>query len=92
MTAYTTSDHATPAPDPTAPSDIAHLVGARTQAIRRGQGMSRRALAELAGVSERYLSMLEKGNGNVSILLLDRIAHALGVRLSELVADESPTT
>lgn len=91
MTAYTKGDGAAPTP-PTANNtpDIAEIVGARTRALRATRALSRRALAAQAGVSERYLSMLEKGSGNVSIQLLDRIAHALGVRLAELVTEPDP--
>ncbi len=49
--------------------------------------MSRKALAHHAQVSERYLAQLEAGKGNVSIMLLWRIAHALGVPLAELVEE-----
>lgn len=50
--------------------------------------MSRRLLAHHAGVSERYLTQLESGKGNVSIVLLRHIATALGLPLARLVEDE----
>ena len=53
--------------------------------------MSRRLLAHHAGISERYLTQLESGKGNVSVLLLRHIAEALGVPLSRLVEDEPPS-
>src|SRR5207253_8606576 len=42
-------------------------------------------------ISERYISQLESGKGNVSILLLRQISAALGLPLSRLVEDESPS-
>lgn len=53
--------------------------------------MSRRLLAHHAGISERYLTQLESGKGNVSIVLLRHIATALGVPLPRLVEDEPPS-
>jgi XRE family transcriptional regulator, aerobic/anaerobic benzoate catabolism transcriptional regulator len=47
--------------------------------------MSRRGLAERAGISERYITQIETGKGNVSILILRDIAAALGVPLARLV-------
>ena len=39
--------------------------------------MSRRELARRSGISERYIALIEAGKGNVSIVLLRRIAHAI---------------
>src|SRR5687768_10132976 len=50
--------------------------------------MSRKLLAHHAGISERYLTQLESGKGNVSLLLLRHIAAALGLPVSRLVGDE----
>src|SRR5437763_293926 len=50
-----------------------------------------RALALAADISERYLAQLEAGDGNASVVLLRRVATALGLPLRELVGDnESP--
>ena len=51
--------------------------------------MSRKALAKHSRVSERYLAELEAGKGNCSIVLLRRIAKAMGVPVAELI-DERP--
>ena len=42
--------------------------------------MSRRQLACKSGVSERYIAQIEAGKGNVSIVLLLRIARAVRTR------------
>jgi len=68
-----------------APADYLARVGARVRNARNRRGMARKDLAREARVSERYLAQLEGGLGNVSILLLRRIADALGVPLAGLV-------
>jgi len=50
--------------------------------------MSRRLLANHTSISERYLTQLESGKGNISVLLLRRVASALGIPLSRLMEDE----
>src|SRR5262245_18837145 len=63
-------------------------LGERVRAWRNGQGMTRKVLAEASGVSERYLAQLEAGLGNISILLLRRVARAMGVPLEHLVRED----
>jgi XRE family aerobic/anaerobic benzoate catabolism transcriptional regulator len=83
---------ATPPPHPERangdPDDDAflHAVGARLRTLRARRGVTRRDLSRLSRVSERYIAQLEAGTGNVSILLLRRIARALGVGAEELAA------
>ncbi len=62
---------------PVADTGLLTALGARVRDARQMAGMSRRALAERSGVSERYLARLETGDGNISIGLLDRVAGAL---------------
>lgn len=62
-------------------------VGERVRSLRTGRAMSRKSLAHHAQVSERHLAQLESGRGNLSLLLLKRIAAALGVPLADLVAE-----
>lgn len=76
------------APDALADADAAFLatVGRRVRERRAQRGITRKTLARIADVSERYLGQLETGEGNISILLLRRIALALEVPLPELLA------
>ncbi len=70
---------ATP-PDNTKPcseGDFLTLLGDRVRGMRLLRDMSRRELARRSGVSERYIAQIEAGKGNVSIVLLLRIAHAI---------------
>ncbi len=64
------------------------LVGERLRLMRARRGMSRRVLAKQSDVSERHIAQLEAGAGNISLLLLHRLAAALGVPIDELVAVE----
>jgi len=63
-------------------------LGERVRNLRAIRGMSRKALAHDARVSERFLADLESGTGNASILLLKRLADALALPLAELVDGE----
>lgn len=65
--------------------------GERIRGERARRGMSRKLLADHAGISERYLTQLESGKGNVSVLLLRHVATALGVPLGRLVEEEPPS-
>jgi XRE family aerobic/anaerobic benzoate catabolism transcriptional regulator len=71
--------------------DRAYLakLGERVRQVRARRGMTRKLLARDSGVSERYLAQLEGGAGNISILLLRRVAAAMGLPLAELI-DEAP--
>src|SRR5262245_37877183 len=59
--------------------------GKRVRELRERRGLTRKLLAREAKVSERYLGQLESGDGNVSIILLRRIALALDVTLDEVL-------
>ena len=62
-------------------------LGERTRALRARRGMTRKAVALAAGVSERHLANLEYGEGNASILVLLQVAGALQCALAELIGD-----
>lgn len=64
-------------------------IGQRLRTARARRGITRRALASQSHVSERYLAQLEAGSGNISVLLLRRIAHALGVGPEEFLSDRA---
>src|SRR5688500_16713698 len=65
------------------------LLGDRVRAWRSDHGMTRKALAQASGVSERYLAQLEAGEGNISVLLLRKVARAMGVPVESLVREEA---
>jgi XRE family aerobic/anaerobic benzoate catabolism transcriptional regulator len=63
-------------------------LGERVRAWRTEQGMTRKTLSEASGVSERYLAQLESGQGNMSVLLLRKVARAMGVAVDRLVQED----
>ena len=62
-------------------------LGERVRMLRARRGMTRKAVAQVAQVSERHLANLEYGTGNASILVLLQVAQALHCSLSELLGD-----
>jgi XRE family aerobic/anaerobic benzoate catabolism transcriptional regulator len=60
-------------------------LGQRVRTMRALRGMSRKVLAKVSGISERYIAQLESGKGNVSIVLLRRVSNAMGAQLEDLI-------
>ncbi len=60
-------------------------LGQRVRTMRALHGMSRKVLAKVSGISERYIAQLESGKGNVSIVLLRRVSNAMGAHLEDLI-------
>jgi XRE family transcriptional regulator, aerobic/anaerobic benzoate catabolism transcriptional regulator len=90
MSASTDSNPLNSRPLPPAPeSDFLRSLGKRVRQVRDHRGMTRKAAAREADVSERHLAQLEAGEGNVSIVLLRRIAAALNISLVELFSPET---
>jgi XRE family transcriptional regulator, aerobic/anaerobic benzoate catabolism transcriptional regulator len=67
-------------------------VAQRIREQRQAKGMSRRELAEAASLSDRYVAQIESGGGNVSILVLRKLARALDVPIARLLPDEPRAT
>jgi len=66
-------------------------LGQRVRTMRGLAGMSRKVLAKVSGISERYIAQLESGKGNVSIVLLRRVSDAMGAHLEDLLPSADPT-
>ncbi len=62
-------------------------LAARVRRQRDLRGMSRTLFSSQSKVSVPHIARLEGGQGNVSVLVLDRLAHALGVPLEAMLAD-----
>jgi XRE family transcriptional regulator, aerobic/anaerobic benzoate catabolism transcriptional regulator len=87
QTASAEHDHA-PSPNEAGRKEpFLAALGERTKALRLRRDLTRKALAQLTGVSERHLANLEYGVGNASILVLSQVAEALQCSLAELVGD-----
>jgi len=62
-------------------------LGERVRSLRARRGMTRKAVALAADVSERHLANLEYGTGNASFLVLQQVAGALQCSMAELIGD-----
>ena len=59
--------------------DMRKLVGRNVARIRREQGLTQEQLSERAGFSQQYISGLESGRRNPTIVTVYEMAQALGV-------------
>jgi XRE family aerobic/anaerobic benzoate catabolism transcriptional regulator len=83
-----TPDRATePAAEDEGKNPFLVALGERVRTLRSRRGLTRKAVALAADVSERHLANLEYGIGNASILVLQQVAGALQCSLAELVGD-----
>lgn len=67
-------------------------LGERVRTLRSRRGLTRKAAAHAAGVSERHFANLEYGTGNASVLILQQVATALHCSLAELLGDVTTLT
>ena len=67
-------------------------LGERLKTLRARRGMTRKALARLADVSERHLANVESGVGNASIQFLRQLTLVLNCTLAEMIGDETASS
>lgn len=77
---------------PSTESFLLRNLAQRIRALRKSRSLTRKNLSQLADVSERHLAQLESGEGNISILLLNRIATALNTSIAQLFTSESQSS
>lgn len=65
--------------------DMRKLVGRNVRRIRIEKGLTQEELAERAGVSQFYVSLLETGGRNPTVVSLWELSQALGVSHVDLV-------
>ncbi|HEV2898199.1 MAG TPA: helix-turn-helix transcriptional regulator [Pseudaminobacter sp.] len=65
--------------------DMRKLVGRNVQRIRQRKRLTQEQLAEVSGFSQQYISGLEKGRRNPTIITIYELASALGVSHTDLV-------
>jgi len=66
--------------------DIAARFGAQVRESRKAKGLSQEAFADLCGLDRTYVGGIERGERNVALRNIERIAKALGVSISALMA------
>ncbi|REJ91910.1 MAG: XRE family transcriptional regulator [Planctomycetota bacterium] len=65
--------------------DVKELFGRKLRSVRRSKGVSQERLAALAGLHRTYVSSVERGERNISLVNIDRLAAALDVSLRDLM-------
>jgi transcriptional regulator with XRE-family HTH domain len=65
--------------------DLRERVGLNVQRLRQNAGLSQEECAHRAKIHQTYLSGVERGKRNPTVLVLGKIAKALGVEVEELV-------
>ena len=71
--------------------DMRALVGRNFARLRSASGLTQEQVAERSGLSQQYLSGLERGQRNPTVITLYELARALGVSHEELVRKDSVT-
>lgn len=66
--------------------DMRKLVGKNFARIRRAKGLTQEQIEERSGFSQQYLSGLERGKRNPTVISLFELAQALEVSHVELVS------
>ncbi len=66
-------------------SRVLQRLGAMIRHARQDQRLSQPALADKTGLDVSYLSNIERGQRNVSVLVVVRLAHALGLSVAQLL-------
>ena len=66
------------------PKDIKKRFGRRLRALRESRGLSQEDLAVASGIHRTYISSVERGQRNIALENLSRLAHALDTDLADL--------
>ncbi len=66
--------------------DMRKLVGRNVRRIRQQKGLTQEQFAEISGFNQQYISSLERGTRNPTIITIYELATALGVSHMALVA------
>lgn len=67
--------------------DVRRRVGINTRRFRKERGLSQEALAFECGLHRTYISGVERGIRNPTVVILDQIATALGIPACRLLAE-----
>ena len=67
--------------------DLQRRLGRNLRARRLARGLSQEAFADLLGIHRTYIGGLERGERNVTLRTVERLAERLGDRASELLGD-----
>jgi len=73
------------------PQEILEKLGNNIRRYRLEKGLSQEGLAELSKLHRTYLGSVERGERNISLLNLERIAKALGISPIDLLRENDGT-
>ena len=76
-----------PVPSPYAKDPALIAIGAAIQSLRQARGLSQEELAHRCGTERSYMSSIERGLQNCSVMVLMRITRGIGVSLEDLVRE-----
>lgn len=66
-------------------SSILEVFGQNVRRLRLEQGLSQEQLADKAGLHRTYIGMIERAEKNITLCNIEKLANALGVKVSELM-------
>ncbi len=66
-------------------SEVLERFGKKLRSVRTGKGISQEELAQRAGLHRTYVSSVERGERNISLANIGKLASALGVRMGDLM-------
>lgn len=69
-------------------TETTERIGSRIKMLRLSRKMTQAAVAEASGTSSKYLGEVERGEANISIELIGRIAATLSVPMSDILENE----
>jgi transcriptional regulator with XRE-family HTH domain len=84
----TTADRRTRVDDTVDPDAFLHKLGKRVRFLRLAQELTQDELAEAAGMSRSFLSIIEHGTHGIDVIRLLKLAAALDITLTELLAPD----
>ncbi len=69
--------------------DVTQVFAENIKRLRLAKGISQEALADLAGLHRTYVGAVERGERNITLINANRIAEALGAKLSDCLKERN---
>ena len=73
--------------EPVVDDDVLKKFGKRLRAVRTQQGLSQEALSHEAGLHRTFVGLIERGQRNITVVTVAKLATALGVTMAQLMPD-----
>jgi transcriptional regulator with XRE-family HTH domain len=70
--------------------DLQQRLGRNLRILRKAKGLSQEAFADALEIHRTYMGGLERGERNVTLKTVERIAAALGIDPADLLSDAAP--